>query len=85
MWINVFNALGAPILNATVNYPAYNNGNGWYWVQVGNYQNVCVSAPGYRSLCQNSGTVPDHPSDLYIWYRLEAIPAPTPSPSPGWT
>jgi hypothetical protein len=79
MWINVFNSLGVAIGNASVNFPAYNNGNGWYWVQVGDYQNVCVSAPGYYTLCANDGTVPNN-SSLYMWYRLAAIPSQSPPP-----
>lgn len=80
MWVNVFNTAGTNILNASFNFPASNNGNGWYWVAVGTNQNLCCSAPGYYTYCMNTGTVPDDPN-LYLWYRLEPVPAPPPPPT----
>lgn len=79
MWCYVMTTLGTPISNASFNFPTANEGSGWYWVQVGDYQNVCASAPGYYSTCGNDGTAPDNNS-VYMWFKLAAIPTPPPPP-----
>lgn len=79
MWVSVANTAGISILNATFNYGAVNNGNGWYWVPVPVNANLCCQAPGYYQACMNVGTAPNDPN-IYAWFRLAAIPAPPPPP-----
>jgi hypothetical protein len=77
---------GFHITNATFNYGATNNGNGWYWVAVPANANLCCSAPGYIQYCFNVGTGPNTPG-IYAYFNLQPVPTPPPPPSPptsGW-
>lgn len=70
MYVWVQNGFGAGIWNATFNYSAYNYGNGWYWVPIPDNAQVCASAPGYLTYCQNVGTAPSE-GQWYIWFQLQ--------------
>jgi hypothetical protein len=55
VWIRVYNCnSGQSITNATFTVSTYNDGTGWYYMNIGYGQNFCVGAPGYGTVCGNT-------------------------------
>lgn len=81
MWALVVDCkTGAAILDARFNFDWENQDNGWYWVYVGNSEDLCAQAPGYGQVCANTDSYNDE--GLGLRFSICAS-APPPPPSCG--